>query len=68
MDKPPPPPKVKPGFFQNNKVFIIGIPAIVGLHYAWYRMQYDPRIVPEHQRQKFPLIRVGRMIKEKFGF
>nr|CAH7716188.1 unnamed protein product [Callosobruchus chinensis] len=39
---------------NNNIVFLVGIPLIAAVHYGWYKLQGDPRLVPVEQRKGLP--------------
>lgn len=37
-------------FFGRNKVIIVCVPALVAIHYWWFRLQYNPAFVKEKER------------------
>ncbi len=37
-------------FIRDYKVLLVSIPALVGLHYGWYHMQFDEDFVHKEQR------------------
>ena len=37
------------GFFGRNRVIIVCVPAIVAIHYWWFRLQYNPAFVKKEE-------------------
>ena len=40
------------GFLRRNLVFVVTIPSIIGLHYGWYRLQFNETFVPKEEKVK----------------
>nr|CAI5827705.1 unnamed protein product [Callosobruchus analis] len=41
-------------WINDNIVFLLGIPLIFGIHYGWYKLQENPRLVPPEHRKGLP--------------
>nr|CAI5827704.1 unnamed protein product [Callosobruchus analis] len=45
-------------WINDNIVFLLGIPLIFGIHYGWYKLQENPRLVPPEHRKGLPFTEV----------
>ncbi|GAB0097766.1 uncharacterized protein DMENIID0001_134320 [Sergentomyia squamirostris] len=45
-----------PGFLRKYIVTIVMIPSIIGIHYAWTRVQNMESLVQEHEKQDLPIV------------
>lgn len=45
-------------FVNDNLVWIVGIPMIIGFHYGWQKLQEVPYLVPPSQKKDLPIIEV----------
>ncbi|VEN38849.1 unnamed protein product [Callosobruchus maculatus] len=45
-------------WINDNIVFLVGIPLIIGVHYGWLKLQENPRLVPPDQRKGLPLVEI----------
>jgi len=36
--------------WAQYKVLIICVPSVVGFHYAWYNIQFNPRLIDQDKR------------------
>ncbi|XP_073949948.1 uncharacterized protein [Choristoneura fumiferana] len=43
-------------FVSKNLVALVMVPAIIGAHYTWYKLQHDDRLVSKNEREKLPMI------------
>ncbi|XP_061722147.1 uncharacterized protein LOC133528692 isoform X1 [Cydia pomonella] len=43
-------------FISKNLLAIVMVPAIIGGHYTWYKLQQDDRLVSKEERDKIPMI------------
>ena len=61
-----PPPRSRFRRFWNDggKAACVIIPAIVGFHYLWYRLQFNKEVIPDNLR-KSKVIRVGPVLIDK---
>lgn len=39
-------------FLRRNIVIIVTVPSIIGMHYGWYRLQFNETFVPKNERVK----------------
>lgn len=46
-------------FVSKNLVALVMVPAIIGAHYTWYKLQHDDRLVSKNERDKLPMITVS---------
>ena len=46
------------GFFKKNIVVIVMVPALVGAHYGWYKLQHVDSLVSQEERNKLPITKV----------
>lgn len=54
----------KVSFYRKYKPLVVMIPAIIAIHYGWFLLQKDERIVPKsEQLTELPVITVSKMIK-----
>lgn len=54
----------KVSFYQKFKPLVVMIPAIFAIHYGWFLLQKDERIVPKsEQLTELPVITVSKIIK-----
>lgn len=48
---------------NGGRMALICIPAFVGFHYLWYKMQYMEEFVPKEQQK--PVMRVGPVLLDR---
>ena len=53
------------GFLRRNIVLVVTIPSIIGLHYGWYRLQFNENFVPKEEKVKVLGIDVKGLEKSK---
>ena len=49
--------------WKNNKVMIVMVPALVGLHMAWRWVQDQEEFVPKGTQKEYPWIEISRHYK-----
>lgn len=47
-------------FLSKNLVVIIVVPALIGAHYGWYKLQQVDELVSPVDRQRSPLAKVKK--------
>ncbi|KAG7171289.1 McKusick-Kaufman/Bardet-Biedl syndromes putative chaperonin-like [Homarus americanus] len=52
-------------FMKRNIVLIIMLPAIVGLHYGWQKIQDIELFVPKQQRKDLPVIQGAKYVEQE---
>ncbi|CAH1991350.1 unnamed protein product [Acanthoscelides obtectus] len=48
---------------NDNIVFLVGIPLIIGVHYGWSKLQQNPNLVPPDRQKKEPVLEIYRNFK-----
>lgn len=55
--------------WKNYAPVIVLVPAIVGIHYGWYLLQQNEKLVPKHQQvREQPIVTVRNQLRYNSSF